>query len=92
MYRQAEKYFEVVNDAASNLLVNYPYYTFSAQFLISKLERYLRLGTEKELHAENEHTFVFSMEFLLRDQALIAPGHAEGQCDCGRDPGRARIP
>ncbi|MEJ0032945.1 MAG: hypothetical protein WDO15_22415 [Bacteroidota bacterium] len=29
VYRQAEKYFEEVNDAASNLLVNYPYYTFS---------------------------------------------------------------
>lgn len=58
VYRQAERYFEEVNDAASNLLVNYPYYTFSAQFLISKLERYLRLGTEKELYAENESMFL----------------------------------
>jgi len=58
VYRQAEKYFEEVNDAASNLLVNYPYYTFSAQFLISKLERSLRLGTEKELYAENQNMFV----------------------------------
>lgn len=58
VYRQAEKYFEEVNDAASNLLVNYPYYTFSAQFLISKLERHLRLGTEKELHSENESMFL----------------------------------
>jgi tetratricopeptide (TPR) repeat protein len=58
VYRQAEKYFEEVNDAASNLLVNYPYYTFSAQFLVSKLDRSIRLGTEKELYAENESLFM----------------------------------
>lgn len=57
VYKQAEKYFEEVNDATSNLLVNYPYYTFSAQFLISKMERQLRLGTEKELYAENDTLF-----------------------------------
>ena len=58
VFRQAEKFYEEVNDAASNLLVNYPYYTFSAQFLVSKLERALRLGTEKELYAENESLFL----------------------------------
>jgi hypothetical protein len=58
VYRQAEKYFEEVNDAASNLLVNYPYYTFSAQFLVSKLDRSIRLGTENELYAENESLFM----------------------------------
>jgi hypothetical protein len=58
VYRQAEKYFEEVNEAASNLMVNYPNYTFSAQFLISKLERSLRLGTEQELNGENESIFV----------------------------------
>jgi hypothetical protein len=58
VYRQAEKYFEEVNDAAANLLVNYPFYTFSAQFLISKLERHLRLGTEKELYSENDSLFI----------------------------------
>lgn len=58
VYRQAEKYFEEVNDAAANLLVNYPFYTFSAQFLISKLDRHLRLGTEKELYSENESLFI----------------------------------
>ncbi len=57
VYRQAEKYFEEVNDAASNLLVNYTTLTFSIQFFISKLERSLRLGTEKELNAENEQIF-----------------------------------
>jgi hypothetical protein len=57
VYRQAEKYFEEVNDAASNLLVNYPTLTFSVQFFVSKLERSLRLGTEKELYSENERIF-----------------------------------
>ena len=58
VYRQAEKYYEEVNDAATNLLVNYPHYTFSAQFLVSRMERHLRLGTENELHAENEGLFM----------------------------------
>lgn len=57
VYRQAEKYFEEVNDAAGNLLTNYATYTFPAQFLISKLERHLRLGTESELHTENDNLF-----------------------------------
>jgi hypothetical protein len=57
VYRQAEKYFEDVNDSTNSLLVNYPYYTFSAQFLISKLERHLRLGKEKQLYEENESLF-----------------------------------
>jgi len=58
VYRQSEKFFEEVNEAAGNLLINYPNYTFSAQFLISKLERNIRLGTEKELYSENENIFV----------------------------------
>jgi hypothetical protein len=57
VFRQSEKYFEEVNDAAANLLVNYPTLTFSVQFFISKLERNLRLGTEKELYVENERIF-----------------------------------
>jgi len=54
VYRQAEKYYEEVNDAAGSLLVNYNTYTFPAQFFISRLERSLRLGTEKELLGDNE--------------------------------------
>ena len=57
VYRQAEKYFEEVNDACSNLLVNYPTFTFPGQFLISKIERHLRNGTEAELYHENENVF-----------------------------------
>jgi hypothetical protein len=57
IYKEAEKYYEEINDATSNLLVNYPYYTFSSRFLILKLERALRTGTEAELYAENEGLF-----------------------------------
>lgn len=57
VYRQAEKYYEEVNDACSNLLVNYTTFTFPAQFLISKIERNLRNGTEGDLYAENETVF-----------------------------------
>ncbi len=57
VYKQAERYFEEINDAASNLLVNYPCYTFSIRFLISKLDRALRLGTEGELYGEQNELF-----------------------------------
>jgi len=57
VYRQAEKYFEEVNDACANLLVNYGTFTFPSQFLISKIERHLRNGTEAELYTENENIF-----------------------------------
>ncbi len=57
VYKQAERYYEEVNDAASNLLVNYPYYTFSIRFLISKLDRALRLGVEGELYMEQKELF-----------------------------------
>ena len=57
VYKQAERYYEEVSDAASNLLINYPYYTFAVQFMISKMERALRLGTEGDLYAEQEELF-----------------------------------
>lgn len=57
VYRQLEKHFEEVNDAAANLIVNYASYTFSARFFITKMERHLRLGTEKEMVTENESLF-----------------------------------
>jgi hypothetical protein len=58
VYRQAEKYYEEVNDACANLMVNYSTFTFPSQFLLSKLERHLRTGTEVELYAENESIFL----------------------------------
>ncbi len=70
VYRQAEKYYEEVNDAGANLLVNYPQYAFTAQFLVSRLERHLRLGTESEIYAENESIFVD-----FEDDPLDVPKH-----------------
>lgn len=58
VYRQAEKFYEEVNDAGANLLVNYTTYTFPPQFLISKIERHLRTGSESELYDENESMFL----------------------------------
>lgn len=58
VYRQAEKFYEEVNDATSNLLTNYNTYTFPAQFLVSKIERNIRLGTEADLYAEAETVLV----------------------------------
>jgi hypothetical protein len=55
VYRQAEKFYEEVNDATTNLLTNYSTYTFPAQFLISKIERHIRLGTEIDIYTEAEN-------------------------------------
>lgn len=57
VYRKVEHYYEEVNDAADNLLTNYSLYTFPAQFLITKIQRHIRLGTEQSMHAENEGLF-----------------------------------
>lgn len=54
VYRKAEKYYEEINDAVSNLLTNYTLYTYPAQFLVSKLQRHLRLNNIKEAYEENE--------------------------------------
>jgi hypothetical protein len=70
VYRESEKYFEEVNDATTNLLVNYATYTFPAQFLITKLHRHLRLGNEGELYQENESLF---MDFEA--DAMDVPKH-----------------
>ncbi len=58
VYRQLEKHFEEVNDAAANLIVNYSSYTFPSRFLLTKLERHLRLGTDRDIVTENEGLFV----------------------------------
>ena len=58
VYSKAEKYFEEVNDAAANLLSNYSLFIYPAQFLISKIERHVRMGTEDTLYRENEGLFL----------------------------------
>ncbi len=70
VYRESEKYFEEVNDAATNLLVNYPTYCFPSQFLITKIQRHLRLGNEADLYVENETLF---LDFEI--DALDVPKH-----------------
>jgi len=75
VYRQAEKYYEEVNDAVATLLVNYSNYTFTARFLISKIERHLRNNTEKQLYAENE-SLLMDIEAETQD----VPKHAIYTC------------
>lgn len=57
LYRKAEIYFEDVNENCIALLANYDQYTFPAQFLFSKLKRYLRQGLEKQLYKEDKTLF-----------------------------------
>jgi hypothetical protein len=57
IYKEAEKYFDEVNEASSNLLTNYPSYTFAPQLLILKLQRALRNDAEASLYPENEELF-----------------------------------
>lgn len=57
VYRKAEKYFEEVNDATTNLLTNYSHYTFPAIFLQSKINRNIRMGNEEQMYEENELLF-----------------------------------
>lgn len=58
VWKQAEKHFEEVNDAAANLLMNYNHYTFPAQLLISKMHRHLRNGTETQMYEEMAGMFL----------------------------------
>lgn len=72
VYRQAEKYYEEVNDACANLMVNYATYTFPAQFLLSKLDRHMRAGTEAELYGENEGIFLdYEVDILDEPKQII---------------------
>ncbi|MDH5396701.1 MAG: hypothetical protein OEX02_01035 [Cyclobacteriaceae bacterium] len=57
VYRKAEKYFEEVNDAVTNILTNYSQFTFPGQFLDTKIKRHLRLGLETEMYEEDKLMF-----------------------------------
>lgn len=57
VYKKAEKFYEDVNEASAILLSNYNLFTYSAQFLSTKLDRAFRMGTQKQLYEENEALF-----------------------------------
>lgn len=57
VYRKAEKFFEEVDDAAPTLLANYNLYTFPGQFLLTKIDRHVRIGNENLLYEENKILF-----------------------------------
>jgi hypothetical protein len=58
VYRKAEKYFDEVNESASTLLTNYSLYTYPAQFLLTKIERHIRMESEGEMYDENDGLFL----------------------------------
>jgi hypothetical protein len=57
VYRKAEKYFEEVNEETAILLANYSLYTYPAQFLLTKLDRSIRVNAEGQLNEENRELF-----------------------------------
>lgn len=57
LYRKAENYYKETNESADRLLSNYELYTFPPRFLLTKIERHLRWGTERELYEENKALF-----------------------------------
>ncbi len=57
VYRKAERYFDEVNFNTALLLSNYNLYTFPPQFLLSKIDRAVRLEVEDQLYEENKSLF-----------------------------------
>lgn len=57
VYRKAENYFEEVNESAAHLLSNYSLYTYSPQFLLTKIERHLRINDAEQMYKENDALF-----------------------------------
>ena len=56
LFKKADQYFALVNVRLPSFLY-YNHSTFSSLFLISKLERSVKLGIEKDLDNENEQMF-----------------------------------
>jgi hypothetical protein len=57
VYRKAENFFEEVNEAASALLSNYSLFTYPAQFLLTKIQRHIRMDSVEEMYEENGGLF-----------------------------------
>ncbi len=70
VYRKAERYYDEVNQQACSLITNYGHFTFPVQFLITKLNRSLRMNSSHELYHENVDIFSD-----YETSALDAPKH-----------------
>ena len=57
VYRKAEKFYEDVNENCPFLISNYGLYTYPVQFLITKLQRSIRMDKSRELYEENDEIF-----------------------------------
>jgi hypothetical protein len=57
IFKKAEKFYEDVNESSSMLLANYNLFTYTSQFLSTKMERALRMGIHAQLYDENEAMF-----------------------------------
>lgn len=57
VYRKAENFFEEVNESSSSLMSNYSLFTYPAQFLITKIERHIRMDNVELMYEENEGLF-----------------------------------
>lgn len=57
VYRKAEKFYESVNDQVGLFLANYNLYTFPALFLLTKLDRQIRMDKTEELYETNNFLF-----------------------------------
>lgn len=57
VYRKAENYFEEVNESTSSLMSNYSLFTYPSQFLITKIERHIRMDNVEQMYEENEGLF-----------------------------------
>jgi len=56
-YRNSESNYENVNEGTSSLLTNYSMYTFPSQFLLSKLSKHSKDGTQLTLYEESKKLF-----------------------------------
>lgn len=57
VYRKAEEYYEDINEKTSVLISNYSWFTFPAQFLLTKIERCIRHGEASQMEEENISRF-----------------------------------
>ncbi len=57
VFRKAENFYEEINEATSTLLSNYSLFTYPPQFLLTKINRNVRMGVEEEMYEESEALF-----------------------------------